>query len=390
MPVELRPFGVKCNIHCHYCYQNPQRDAANVVHSYDLDVMKAAVVAEGGGFTLFGGEPLLLPEADLEELWSWGYDKYGKNGIQTNGSLINANHIQLFKKYNVHVGISMDGPGELNDLRWAGTLNGTRAATAKSEAAIRSLCSEGVIPSLIITLHRGNATSDKLPTMHQWIRSLQSIGIRSMRLHALEIEDKDIREKYALTDTENIAAFLSFLALSAELTGFKFDLFDDMERMLLGRDESTTCVWNACDPYTTRAVRGVEGHGQRTNCGRTNKDGVDFVKADYDGFERYLALYDTPQDDGGCKGCRFFLMCKGQCPGTAIDGDWRNRTELCNVWMTLYHHVEDRLLATGRSPLSTQPIRQKVERAIVESWAKGRAMSMSMALKALGANDPKT
>ena len=67
--------------------------------------------------------------------------------------------------------------------------------------------------------------------------------------------------------------------------------------MLLGQDQSTTCVWNACDPYTTRAVQGIEGHGQRSNCGRTNKDGIDFVKADREGFERYLALYPRP----GCR-----------------------------------------------------------------------------------------
>ena len=79
-------------------------------------------------------------------------------------------------------------------------------------------------------------------------------------------------------------------------------------------------------------MQGIEGTDQRSNCGRTNKDGIDFVKSDREGFERYLALYYTPQEYGGCKDCRFFLMCKGQCPGTAIDRDWRNRTEHCEVW----------------------------------------------------------
>ena len=68
-----------------------------------------------------------------------------------------------------------------------------------------------------------------------------------------------------------------------------FDVFSDIRKMLLGQDQSTTCIWNGCDPYTTRAVQGVESHGQRSNCGRTNKDGIDFVKADREGFERELA-----------------------------------------------------------------------------------------------------
>ncbi len=29
-------------------------------------------------------------------------------------------------------------------------------------------------------------------------------------------------------------------------------------------------------------------------------------------------------------------MCKGQCPGTAIDRDWRNRSEHCAVWKALF------------------------------------------------------
>jgi sulfatase maturation enzyme AslB (radical SAM superfamily) len=66
--VELRPLGVTCNIACQYCYQNPQRDAGNFGKSYDLDAMKAAILKEGGGFTLFGGEALLVPEVDLENL----------------------------------------------------------------------------------------------------------------------------------------------------------------------------------------------------------------------------------------------------------------------------------------------------------------------------------
>ena len=86
MTVELRPLGVACNLRCQYCYQNPQRDAGNVPHDYDMEQMQAAIEAEGGPFTLFGGEPLLVPLRDLEELWAWGLERYGRNALQTNGA----------------------------------------------------------------------------------------------------------------------------------------------------------------------------------------------------------------------------------------------------------------------------------------------------------------
>ena len=380
MSVELRPLGVKCNIQCQYCYQNPERDAGNVLNRYDVPRMKAAVEREGGAFTLFGGEPLLMPIEDLEDLWSWGHERFQRNSVQTNGSLITEDHIRLFKRYRVGVGVSVDGPDELNDIRWAGSLERTREATARTHAAIERMCEEGIPPSLIITLHRGNATPDKLPRMHAWLRYLSRRGVTSVRLHVLEIESPAIRARYGLTTEENLAALTGFEALEKELEPLKFDVFTDMRRMLLGQDQSTTCVWNACDPYTTRAVRGIEGNGQSSNCGRTNKDGIDFAKAGSEGFERYLALYQTPQEYGGCRGCRFFLMCKGQCPGTAIDGDWRNRTEHCELWMTLYRRLEEEMLDGGVEPLSASAVRKRVEERWIESCSRGELRTMSSIL----------
>jgi uncharacterized protein len=343
-----------------------------------MEKMKAGLEEAGGPFSLFGGEALLLPEEDLEELWAWGFEKYGKNSVQTNGVLINDNHIRMFKAYKVHVGISIDGPGELNDIRWAGSLERTREATAKSLAAIERLCQEGIPPSIIITLHRNNVTRDKLPRMHDWFRSLDKLGVTSVRLHILEVDDEAVREKYALTVEENIEAILSFARLEPELPHLRIDKFKDMRDLLLGQDKTATCVWTACDPYTTRAVQGVEGNGQRSNCGRTNKDGIDFTKANREGYERYLALYHTPQEYGGCQGCRFFLMCKGNCPGTAIDGDWRNRSEYCPVWMDLYDYLEAELLEQGELPLSCRPEEQRqVEQGFLNAWATGCTPSLS-------------
>lgn len=381
MSVELRPLGVNCNIACQYCYQNPQRDAGNLNHRYDIEAMKAAVLAEGGPFTLFGGEPLMLPDADLEHLFAWGLEQFGGSVVQTNGTLLTDAHIRMFQDYKVHVGISVDGPGALNDVRWAGSIEKTRRATEQSHAAIERLVAAGIVPGLIVTLHRGNATSDKLPVMHDWFRYLDEIGIISARLHLLEVENAFIQHKYALSIEENIEAMLSFAELERALHTLRFDMFQDLEYMMSARDDYATCVWRACDPYTTSAVRGVEGDGQRTNCGRTNKDGIDFSKADSGGYERYIALYQTPQEHGGCQGCRFFLMCKGQCPGTAIDGDWRNRTEHCEVWKRLYRHVEERLLDQGLHPISVQQNRVYLEQYMLQMWMQGHNPTLRQAIE---------
>jgi uncharacterized protein len=247
----------------------------------------------------------------------------------------------------------------------------TRAATAATEAAIVQLCQEGIPPGLITTLHRGNAAPSLLPRMHAWMRALDAAGVRHARLHLLEVESPAVRRKYALSTEENIGALLSFKELETEFRSLRFDKFREMRRLLLGRDQDTSCVWNNCDPYTTHSVRGVEGFGQRSNCGRTNKEGIEFVKAPQPGFERYLALHATPQSAGGCRDCRFFMMCKGQCPGTALDGDWRNRTEHCEIFKELYRAIEQELVDAGYEPLSLHPQREAFERMLLRAWSRG-------------------
>lgn len=369
MGVELRPFGVTCNLACTYCYQNPLREAGNLRQTYDMAKMKAALDKEGSSFILFGGEPLLMKLEDLEELFAYGLEKHGSSGIQTNGVLINDAHVALFQKYKVQVGISMDGPEELNDARIDRKRSRTRVSTAAVQAAIERLCREHEPPGLIVTLHRGNATAKHLPRMYQWMRDLDAAGVRTARLHVLEIDDAHTRDTLALTPRENVEAILGFAKLEDELKHLRFDLIHEMKRLLVGNERDASCVWRACDPYATAAVRGIEGNGQSSNCGRTNKDGVDYLKADQRGYERYIALYHTPPEHGGCQGCRFFLMCKGQCPGTAIGGDWRNKTEHCAIWKSLFATLEQQLIREGETPLSIHPLRQQQETEALARWA---------------------
>lgn len=381
MAVEVRPLGVKCNISCHYCYQEPVRAAGSNAKKYDLEAIKEAVIKKGGPFTLFGGEPLLMPIVDIEDLFAWGLERFGGSSIQTNGTLITENHIALFKRYKVHVGVSIDGPDECNSPRWAGSTTRTIAATFTVERVIDALLANGIFPSIITTLHRANASREVLPRLLEWFRTLDVKGVRFARIHMLEVDSERARQDLALSLEENAAAMLALDNLERnDLRTLRFDLFKEIEGLLLAKDKGVSCVWRACDPYTTEAVQGIEGFGQSSNCGRTNKAGIDFLKADSAGFERYLALYQTDQQYGGCKGCRFFLVCKGQCPGTSIDGDWRNRTEHCSTWFRLFEHVESRLTTQGFLPISIDPNRKYLESAMLAQWISQRNPSLSYLL----------
>jgi uncharacterized protein len=373
MVTEVRPLGVKCNLGCGYCYQNPIRDVVRRPQEYDIEAIKHAILAKGAPFALFGGEPLLVSKVDLEDLFAFGLQTFGANSIQTNGLLVDADHIAMFRRYKVQVGVSLDGPGPLNAARTAGGEARTLEATAKIEGSIRLMLNEGITPSIITTLHRHNAIGERLETLLSWFVRLDALGIRYARIHLLEVENERVKAALALTAPENVAALRALSALETEgLKELRFDIFGEIKSLLLARDEAVSCTWRACDSYTTEAVQGIEGQGESSNCGRTNKAGVDFLKAEETGFERYLALYQTPQAFGGCEGCRFFLMCKGQCPGTSIDGDWRNRSDQCETWFAVFAEVEARLLSKGYLPISVDPNRRFLENAMLARWVAGQ------------------
>jgi uncharacterized protein len=371
MTVELRPLGVRCNLGCRYCYQDPQRDAEGRTgrgRGYDLAAMKAAAAREGGPVVLFGGEPLLLPLADLEDLLAWSFERHGSAGLQTNGVLIADEHIRLFRRYNVSVGVSMDGPGPPNDLRRQGSLARTRQATQRTWDNIRRLAAEYRPPGIIATLHRLNGTGERLGQLIGWLHALDEIGVGSVRLHLLEVDDEALRPM-ALTAAENASALDAVAAAAPSFARLTVDVLHDVAELMTGRP-SPSCTWHGCDPYSTPAVRGVEGDGSPSNCGRTNKDGVNYLKAERVGFERYVTLARTPMADGGCQGCRFFLLCRGQCPGTATGGDWRNWSEHCAVWLSRFEAAERDLLSRGGVPVSLDPRRAQAEQRLVAVAAR--------------------
>lgn len=390
MSVEALPVGYRCNLGCTYCYQNPIRDAGNFGPDLDIEAVKRAALAQGAPISIFGGEALLTPLPILEELFAFSCDNFTEYAsrnktspvaIQTNGALLNDAHVALFKKYRVGVGFSIDGPGELNLARWAGTIEKTNAATEKSLAALYRCLSEGIRPSLIVTLHAGNANGARLPRLLEWFRELDRRGLNHARLHLLEIDDEQIRDRLYLNDGELVEAYAAVADLG--LRTLRFDVFEDIESLLLGTDASTTCTWNACDPLSTSAVQGIASDGTLQNCGRTADAGVTWRKAETAGFERQLALYTTPQEVGGCQGCEFWLMCKGQCPGTAIDNDWRNRTEHCLTWKKLFSLVRARLESEGWPTLATgsrAAERDRLELRLFNVWAQGGNINLTTAI----------
>jgi len=367
-----------CNLGCSYCYEEPDREInENDVSSQSLDT--EAVIAQLEQWKeqyptdvpgLHGGEPLLIDTDDLEVVFKWVYDNYESvrdgtqaSHIQTNGTLIKERHIDLFKQYNVAVGISCDGPVELNRERLARpekdeAADGFTTTDSLSQITndnITRLASQGVSVGIIVVIHETNAgTDDRLETLLDWMDDLAQQGVTGHYNPALPYDE--IQTENSLSGERLKEVYLRTYEWMKEEQYREWNPMSDARDNLLG-NKLTNCVNNRCDVFNAGAAKIVTGEGETTGCGKTwgsVGDGVPFLQGPSneskydDNEERYEMLQQVPgpytdgeSDLGGCKGCKYWNVCQGGCPSGAIDQDFRNRTRWCPAKYAMYEAIEN-------------------------------------------------
>ena len=119
--VQPTPF---CNINCSYCYL-PQRNVTTVMTQDTVVTLFSKLFSSGWmhphvTIIWHAGEPLVVPVAfyqtafeAIESLRPGAIEI--RHSVQTNGMLITPAWCDLFKTWNVGVGVSIDGPKHLHD-----------------------------------------------------------------------------------------------------------------------------------------------------------------------------------------------------------------------------------------------------------------------------------
>lgn len=346
MTVEFHPVNFDCNIGCLYCYEHGQRSNCSAHERFSADVLrdvcedqKKQGVKE---IVLHGGEPLLLSIEELSVAFDICYRYFGHTAIQTNATLITEDHIKLFRTFKTHVGVSLDGPGECSRARW-GPMGRDKELVEHANRNLRRMLTDSIDVSLIATLWRGNCTSG-FNDLVDWFEDLDNHGLKSCRLHFLQ-GAKSLR----VPDILLYSRLVRLSEIEIHFKHLKFDLFREMIDLLAGRRREFTCIWNACNPRDTQACKQFSLDGKVSGCGR-----VSHKKQELTGL-RQDVLWEKKHEDGGCQGCRFFALCKGGCPGTAIDGDWTKRTYDCMVIKSLFGLFEETVIRAGIVPTTRWP-----------------------------------
>lgn len=347
-----------CQGKCGNCYENSIRNKPGFDKSYNIDAIlktldRITKAEKGKKYKsncpgLHGGEPTLIKIDDLEAISKKIYDCWGYCGIQTNGINITNKHIEIFKRYKYSVGVSLDGDTwQLNQGRW--NVDGIQPSliqkqTDKVLTNMKRLREGGISLSCITVLRRHNASKKALPEFKRFILRLRDeFDIWSGRTNPVICFDPRFKDEQLL-NKELGEAFVSLADFFFSQPGIFWHPYYDIIDMTMGYLDQT-CNFRGCDPFYTVAERAINKDGIITNCLKSGMsvDGIQGLACDKYSGERNGLLYQLPQENGGCKDCRYWELCHGNCPGEGIDGDWRNHSRFCEAWKMLFSHTESRL-----------------------------------------------
>jgi uncharacterized protein len=330
MPILVKPY-LGCNLKCKYCYEGEYRKT-HECKTYDLDKVIDAIEKNYDpkrqkDITLHGGEPLCLPKADAERILAKSFELTQKSSVQTNGTLIDDDFIEMFRKYKTHVGISLDGDNGLSRFRF------NADTETKIIETIDKMKSLGIGVSIIAVVSRSNAeTDEQLSLFKEFLLKMGKRGIGG-RVNPCGLNGDMSVE----LPPERMAEVYRQLTLFCVLNGLTWSPFSDLASKL--NCGSAVCCFQGCDLYCTDSAFVILGDGTVTNCMRTNGEDI-CLRAESKSAIRSKVLQSVPIEYGGCKDCEYWQYCMGGCPTTAIDGDWRNRTEFCVVWKSIIQTLQ--------------------------------------------------
>jgi uncharacterized protein len=207
--VQPTPF---CNISCNYCYL-PDRGNRATLAPKTLRALFEKVFASGWAceqLTVIwhAGEPLVLPVDYYEEAFTLIESLRPpriqlRHSFQTNGMLLSTAWCELFRKWQVGVGVSIDGPRRFNDAYRLGR-NG-HSTFDKALAGVRLLRSEH-LPFHVISV----LTDQSLDSPDEMLEFYRSEGIEDVCFNVVESEGEHVSGLFASEAAEE--RFRRFLA----------------------------------------------------------------------------------------------------------------------------------------------------------------------------------
>jgi uncharacterized protein len=212
-----------CNINCDYCYL-PHRSSSykmdiDVFGKIAVELFSSKIVTAPIDFLWHLGEPLAVPISFYEKAFKIISQLGEDTGIeysitfQTNAMLINQNWIDLFKKYKINIGLSIDGPAFIHDKKRVNKKNkGTHEQVMKGVGMLQ----EAKIPFGVIMV----VTKDSLDYPDLICDFFLENGINDIGFNIDEMDGDHLKTSFEKIEDEKFKYFIQqLLKRSVESNG---------------------------------------------------------------------------------------------------------------------------------------------------------------------------
>ena len=325
--VMVKPIAAVCNLDCTYCYYLEKKDLYpkaklfrmpdDLLESYISQHIDASP-GETISFSWHGGEATLLGLdyfrriVELQRKYMPA-EKSIRNGMQTNGTMLDEEWCLFLAKERFAIGLSIDGPRELHDCyRYAKNGKTTHRQVIQ---AYRMLRRYGVQTDVLCVVHNINVRQPGIV-----YRFFKDLGVEYLQFLPLIVRDGKGGVTPETVPAEAYGKFLSTIFhewIRNDIGRIVVQNFDEAARPFFGQ-EHTLCIWRE----TCGDVVVVEHNGDFYSCDH-------FVNREHHlGNVRETTLSELLEKPAlrafgnnkrdtlpkYCRDCEVLSLCNGGCP----------------------------------------------------------------------------
>lgn len=362
MVVIIKPtYG--CNLGCHYCYLSSETKRWEF---FDCDFILSIIKQlkcycdshHRQNLTLIwhGGEPLLWGIDNYEKVFAFMRKEFGdypyKNLMQTNLTLLTQEYIDLFVKYDVRLGFSLDGPEFIHDKQRV-LKNGQGSFDTVMSKYL--LCKQNNLSVGCISV----ATKNHIGHIKEYYSFMNQNKI-SFKMNPLFISGEA-----AKNENELGISVMEYAHLIIEL----FDLMFDDPECQISNSNFVEIASNLITSKTAGCLFGencqgnflaISPKGEVFPCGRFCDNNYELYSYGNLHTTSFTDIMNTIRNsepykrfnfikNSDCAKCNFYNVCHGGClhDGFLKSGDFKNKTMLCPAYKMIFSHIKDRLNEYG-------------------------------------------
>ncbi len=321
----IKPVSAICNLDCEYCFyldrqSDPYRELP--ARRMTLETLERLVDTylfysyPQSSFVFQGGEPTLAGLNFFQKLIEF-QKRYGRNGqevsncLQTNGVVLDADWCRLLAEYNWFVGLSLDGPEEVND-RYRFDKQG-RGSWRRVMESLELLKKHRVEFNVLCVLNRANVEMPK-----QLYRFFKELGVTQLQFIPLAEFDPEGRPQPSSITAEQYGRFLVELFDSwwPDRRKIHIRFFDNIAESLADQKPSACTMHETCDSYAV-----VEYNGDVFPCDFFVENDWKLGNIAVDSWSEIARRQRRLQfaskktiAHSECQACEYQSICHGGCP----------------------------------------------------------------------------